>query len=279
MSKRFKRSGTAGVSFFAFQDIITSVTGILVLITVLLTFFIKEGAAQRQAASAANPQMKLTLEELLAMLEKLKLQADANAKAGLPDPKTLETKISLLKEDLKFWEDFRGRHPPVSKDAPLQAVITRNAEEARALGDSYRRNNPVVSARVDALGKEYEEWFRKVKELKEADEKAQQSALILLPPDRSVTDKEPLIASVDAKGISLYQFGGKNESFSGIADFQARLRGFDSTRQYVVFYNKPGGTPIIDACIEAVRKAGFSVGYDGIPDDLSLQLNQPTSPP
>ena len=37
------RKSRTKISFFAFQDIITATTGILVLITIILTFFIKAG--------------------------------------------------------------------------------------------------------------------------------------------------------------------------------------------------------------------------------------------
>ena len=40
------RTSSGRISFFAFQDMITTVTGVLLLITLLLTFYLNEPAVQ-----------------------------------------------------------------------------------------------------------------------------------------------------------------------------------------------------------------------------------------
>ena len=45
------RSSSAKVSFFAFLDMITTVTGVLLLITLLLTFYLKDPQASPAEAA------------------------------------------------------------------------------------------------------------------------------------------------------------------------------------------------------------------------------------
>jgi hypothetical protein len=69
------RSSTARISFFAFQDVITTVTGVLLLITLLLTFYLNEpqSSTDEAARNAVREQLeraRATLATSLAELRK-----------------------------------------------------------------------------------------------------------------------------------------------------------------------------------------------------------------
>jgi len=61
------RSSSARISFFAFQDMITTVTGVLLLITLLLTFYLNE--PQSSPDEAARNALREQLEKARARLE------------------------------------------------------------------------------------------------------------------------------------------------------------------------------------------------------------------
>ncbi len=74
------RSSSAKVSFFAFLDMITTVTGVLLLITLLLTFYLNDpeaGPAETARNSVRDQleQARAKLEASLAELQQYKLQA------------------------------------------------------------------------------------------------------------------------------------------------------------------------------------------------------------
>jgi hypothetical protein len=74
------RSSSGRISFFAFQDMITTVTGVLLLITLLLTFYLNEpeSAVDENGTKIVAEQvekLRATLRANLAELERLRLQA------------------------------------------------------------------------------------------------------------------------------------------------------------------------------------------------------------
>ena len=76
------RSGSARVSFFAFLDMITTVTGVLLLITLLLTLYLNNppatpAAQSRDALRAQVARARAKLETKLAELRQRQLQAAA----------------------------------------------------------------------------------------------------------------------------------------------------------------------------------------------------------
>jgi hypothetical protein len=94
------RSSSARVSFFAFQDMITTVTGVLLLITLLLTLYLNTPpvlpAEQiRNAMRDQLEQARATLEANLAQLRQCQLQAAALTNRVVPkaDP---SGKVPLL---------------------------------------------------------------------------------------------------------------------------------------------------------------------------------------
>jgi hypothetical protein len=68
------RSSSAKVSFFAFLDMITTVTGVLLLITLLLTFYLNEPASSpdESARNAVRDQLEKARTALAANLDELR---------------------------------------------------------------------------------------------------------------------------------------------------------------------------------------------------------------
>jgi len=76
------RTSSGRISFFAFQDMITTVTGVLLLITLLLTFYLNEpqSSPDESARNAVRDQLekaRATLAANLAELRQQQLQAMA----------------------------------------------------------------------------------------------------------------------------------------------------------------------------------------------------------
>lgn len=277
MGKRIRRSGQTGVSFFAFQDIITSVTGILVLITVMLTFLIKEDALAGKS-SLAEKGLAEELERQLTVLRDLSTKVNLHAESTQPDRAGLDVQLSLLTEQIKYWEDFQKNHPSPAKDASREAIIAGNIAEAKAKGEEYRRRIPLIQASITALEAESLSHRQRIEALKLENESVLKGALVLLPPDRSVTDKEPIVVIVNSGAITLMRQNTPVEPFKNVSEFQTALGRFNSSQQYFVFYNFPGGTPIIDDCVKAAARGGFDVGLDGLPDGLQLEIKASTPP-
>lgn len=94
------RTTSGRVSFFAFQDMITTVTGVLLLITLLLTFYLNEpqSSPDETARNATRDQLEKSKAELAATLEKLR-EAQSHAV-------TLTNRIYVIPEP-----DNSGKQP------------------------------------------------------------------------------------------------------------------------------------------------------------------------
>jgi hypothetical protein len=70
------RTSSGRISFFAFQDMITTVTGVLLLITLLLTFYLNEpqSGPDESARNAVRDQLEAARAKLAANLEELHRQ-------------------------------------------------------------------------------------------------------------------------------------------------------------------------------------------------------------
>ena len=281
MRGRFHRSGHAGVSFFAFQDIITCVTGILVIITVFLSLSVKEGSAIFQPVQPSpSPELKARLEELLTAIASRRQNAEAAADMSTAAPQSLAIEVAMLEQEAKELREFIEANTTKDKPASeLEAAISRNialaGSDSRRLMDGIRQ----FQTKSDEMSALLEAKKREVSERQAAMETLQQQNRLALIRDRSRTGKEPVIVVVDGGGLTLHRFdNGPPESLDGVAGFRARLSGFAAATHYFVFYNKPSGTPVIASCLDAARSAGFDVGYDAVPEDLILELEPAKTP-
>ncbi len=282
MRDRFHRSGGSGVSFFAFQDIITAVTGILVIITVFLSLNIKEGSASPESANDAEaPELKARLEELLESIASRRQAAEAASDSSTAAPKSMELEIAMLEKEASELAAFVAARTPSPNDkpqSPLDAAIARDV--ALELVDAR-----VLAAKIARLKAE-EAKTSTTRSVAEAEVKRREAELLAelerknrlqLIRDRSRSSKEPVIAVLDDSGVSLQRFDSASaEHCPGLSDFRSQVSKLSSLENYFVFYNKPSGAAAIDDYLEAASTAGFEVGYDAVPEDFVLELQ--TSP-
>ena len=86
MRARFQRGGTPTISFFAFQDIITSVIGILVVITLLLSMHLDQMPLVSSDTEAAPAERVAQLQRALDELSALRAEIDAVSAASAGGP-------------------------------------------------------------------------------------------------------------------------------------------------------------------------------------------------
>lgn len=278
MRNRFHRPGQAGVSFFAFQDIITAVTGILLIITVFLSLNIKEGTASLDAAGdPATPELKVHLEQLLQTITERRRAAESQSTAGETAPRALEIEIALLEKEAAELLSFLEKPLPDPAGKPMSALVEATARD-------------IAAARLDAalLGRKIAQLKREESTLSaeriaaEAEVKAAEAALLsqqeqknrlVLVHEASRTSKEPVIVVVGAAVAKVLRFDSAASSeFSGNAGLREALAKISPLEQYLVFYNKPSGAAAIDEYLKTARGEGFEVGYDAVPENFELHL-------
>src|SRR6266516_4112255 len=85
------------ISFFAFQDIITSVTGILILVTLILTLYLNEPPPVTDQERQLKQTLSVTLTELTRVtLANQQSQTNLLLLASAPAPERLQAEIREL---------------------------------------------------------------------------------------------------------------------------------------------------------------------------------------
>lgn len=281
MRSRF-RNGNASVSFFAFQDIITAVTGIMVLITVFLSLSIRQGSSVTQPRVPSQiPTMTKELEELLTLLDKLRGEADTNADATLPS----RNDFVALMESLKTEEgELRAYLASAEKDPTgpaLRSAIAASETKAKADAQRYEKAIQKLTARSSALSGEIDSVGRAAEKAEAglAQLKKQPRLNLLWTP--AVGQKKPIIAVIQGDGVVLHFVDRKEtEHLTDVSAFSRRVSGFDTASHQLAFYVRPTGTPFFKTYKQTARSLGFVTGDDAIPESFVMQLDtsQPSVP-
>ena len=274
MARRGKNESP--VSLFSFQDIITSITGIMFLVVLLLILMmLSSRQAKPQDAAAENTQ---ALQKELAVLKE-KLQTLRNNQQQL-DKQMEELKklspeeIELRKE--KYQQQLRSEQTKlenITQDIKLkeeQIKQIRNEHIQLKLDEKIKHNQAII-----------EDLKNKLKKLTEAineKEKARsQRSRVMKYVVRINSPKRPVLAELDKDGIrfmdlennkivDLRQSGNGAESLPRLAMELAKL---NSAQIYFSIAVKPGGFKHAIPVMEMLKNNNFERGFEILPDDTS----------
>jgi hypothetical protein len=279
MRNRFHRSGAGTVSFFAFQDIITAVTGILVIITVLLSLSLPETPDHAAPeASAETTGLREKLEALLRRIADLRHASETNLASPQTSPRALQMEVDLLATELAELTALTSARAKAKPAESPASELKRSMAADLALEEADQRR---IAAKLQKLREEAaaaaasrQQADAEVRQLEASllAEMDRRSNLVLVR-DNSRTSKEPLVAVVSSDGTTVHRFDeGTAAPLRDVAAFRVALTSFSPLDHYFVFYAKPSGVAQIERYLEAARKGGFEVGYDAIPEDAVITL-------
>lgn len=272
MAQRFQRGHQAGITFFAFQDIITAVGGIMVVITLMLALNLESG---EETAFESNPDMaaklQTALEELTALRGKI---AGVQRAEQASDPAAFSAEVSLLQAQAaaleKRREQLRAELKATGKSAATLTSVSGSRAQMEQLAKSVEQLRQKAAVSQSAM-KALEEQVKQ-QETALAGELDRKNILRVIP-DRSTTTKEPILILVSAQTISLQRFdAGELASVRKESDLKRELGRLSKLDQYLVFYFKPSGAERFQELTEAARDAGYEIGYDAIPEDFHVEF-------
>ena len=282
------RSFDSKITFFAFADIITAVSGMLIFITLLLATDL--GRPTDSHSQAANAELQDQLQQTLAQqaqadAENSNLQQLLATANTAPAPDKLESDISRLRTELA---DEKSKHAGLAEE--LAASRSTLAERDQVLGITAVRKQIQVSAeelaameRQDA--KIREETARLEDQIRNVDSKTaklrNRIGKLWIIPDRSTTSKEPVLAVLSGKDLRIELFDrpelekwfNRSDAKSGFASF---LKSAKPEKQYIVFLIRPSGIGLFKEIVQLARDKGFEVGFDALEEDREIHF---TSPP
>ena len=272
-SRRFQRPG---VSFFAFQDIITAVTGVMLLVALLMSLDIVK---QAPLSVQADPELIAQRDALRSVWTDLQPRLGERGAApsvadGSAEKLSRQNRAALvraLQEEAKKLEGLASLARPKGETVAGAAARAGLEESGSKLIDARNR--------IEDLTTSTEELEGKVKAAEAAILALKESAnKVWVIPEASGTAKEPLIITVLPDSFVLEEVDSRDirrvaRTADVRSDLVRLLQGFGVMDHYAVLYFQPSSLPDFEAVKSAVSEGeGFEVGYDVVEDGKTVSF-------
>lgn len=257
---RMRRTIEQPLSLFSFQDIITSVTGVMVLLTLLLAVELIQRvvASPPQQTKSQIKASSQSIEEMQAEVDSLirELQASGSGAEGLPsfDAKKLrEERLELQGANERLQrENVQLEDRLSAKEREVAASETTSASErVKSTEELASLEQQIVAAReqLKSITTSNRIFFR-----------------------NEQGGKETWIVEVTAALIQTAKIGvaAKPLQFADIAAFKSWLMSIDPATTAIYVVVKPGGESQFENCGEAIRGAGIELGFHVVPTERQV---------
>ncbi|MBM3861773.1 MAG: hypothetical protein FJ395_19290 [Verrucomicrobia bacterium] len=289
MASSLRQSSGAPINFFSFIDIITGVTGVLILVTLLLATKVNpQLAGGGLPEDQPDPVVRQRLNELLDQLSVLnlqnqQLQQTLAAVQAAPSVASLQQEVADLR---KQAEAARQRAAALQDELNIFHQRQRERDSRLGLDDISRQIEKLqadlrnLREKVQTTIAEMMQWEAKVREAEARLLQTQrdQNKLWVIP-EPSRTSKEPLLVVVSDHTVSVDRFN-KPESRTVLQlpserELLRALKEFSIVDYYIVFYVRPSGVARFGDLKNACKKEGYEVGYDAIEEQTEILFSKP----
>lgn len=262
----------SAISLFSFQDIITSITGIMFLVVLLLLLFVitsRPRPPEPAPESAAQPLTE-KLAELQHQLDQLTRRDDALqqrlAELRQLSPAAVEARLKELRQAVddarrtNEAEDARQR-----RLATEAATLTLEHEELERRQQTVRNAESVAAENLKRLTAELER--------KEA-EFNQRRRVMEYAVDRTMP-QVPALAEVGRDGVKvlllsdrkIHDFQVAGDGTAGVRRFLEWARTRKAAQEYFCVLVRPGGFRYAEDILDRLKTMGFERGLEILPND------------
>ena len=287
-------------SFFAFQDVITAVLGILILIALQLSFTINvvHGEKGNETSPVDGPvvpeeeyeelhQRRMEMEQRLTVLRERNrelLERRRSSEGAVLSMDALLSSVEILNAE---WNNLSEQFADLQETVREREAILQ--EQTRSLG--LEDTQQFIVKMTDALESEERENENLEKQLLDlrseisvansqlGSERRKRDSIWLIP-ERDPDGKNPLLVTVDVRNLRFEEFD-KPESLKVLSSrsltdsFEAGVKGCLPRNYKINFLFKPSGAKYFDKIIELAKKEGFQVGYDPIEESKEVLFSLP----
>ncbi len=266
--RRTRQSKDANVSFFAFQDIITSVTGILILIVILMVLMLRQPGIIEKIQT--EPVETLTLEEIEPLISQALEKIRQLAQLDLPDPG--ETEASLL-------ASIKNLEAQLEEETdPLRAALLSDVEATAAEVETLTENLSNLEERQATLKQSIEKIEAMVAKRAAIVEENRGGNQIWLRMDPA--DKAPIIVELDHRGGVLRDrndpdIARRISSGSLVSELRKIAQTLDGLESYFVFFIRPSGAEHLIPLQEMLTDEGIDLGFRPLGEEVELKIYDP----
>lgn len=278
----FGKAAKSGM--LSFQDIIMSVTGILIVISLLLALEIDQQPydLSRSGVSGDTDSPVASQAELSEVLDKLvraetRLEQLRAAEQTIESEAELKAAISRLEEEVARLAAKSSNQRVASGDTDGN-LLAKGVEIVRITSeiDELRKRLDDASAVVDEESPRLRELEDKVKQAEAAVAAARLKGLkVKLVPEQSDTTKEPIIVDLSRTRALVMRFDHpKPVPATNLPEFYRIIERFEPTKHYFVLFVRPSGADRFEQIRQAIVNSKFEVGYDAVEEDTEILLDK-----
>jgi len=264
------KNSAPSVSFFAFQDIITSVVGIFVLITLIMAVELAVKATERPStekpvAENLSKVVELMQSEVDALKKReTELEKMSSAVAGVQRFNIDEIRADLEKESRQLAERTK-RFDALQRST--RSVLVAAEGQLKQLQEESIANQPKQDELKKLLGK-LEFLDQKIGNLQTADP--------MVFRDASLGGKDLVVVDLTASEIGLLDLERKmREKFIGTGRVDKFLKWITDSRLkslHFLLLVRPGAASTFESCRSRLDQLHASYGYDVIANDRTLKM-------
>ncbi len=265
-----RRAIGPSVSFFAFQDIITAVVGIFILITIILILELT------QRVEAASKPATANVDEIMATIDLLKsetsrLQDEYSERVKAVSEFTNLNEFNRSYEIEKLSSRIQAESEQIATLEQQLEEMNQRIQQERARATKLLTESSDLEEerdRVSQLNRESLERDQAIARLQKADG--------LIYRDSTDDGRSLCLATLDATGITVQDAESRqvhnfhsNRWFSDFADWfdQVNLRS-----RHVLVLLRPSGVKDFERVKELLKKRGCVYGFDVVPEDFQVTL-------
>ncbi|MBR5760115.1 MAG: hypothetical protein IKX88_16125 [Thermoguttaceae bacterium] len=259
-----RKKGSAPFSLFAFQDAITSVCGVVVLITLLLAV---------QLTTRAIDEEELNVESNAQRVQEIRREAEERRQAI----KTLEETqvLSDVDRDVAALSasDLEARKERV--ESRLESARQESARLRREIDDAKKLEGPDsdVRKKIDELREKNRLTQDELKAIEAKSNEPIDENVVLFSYSESAKEK-PWFVDISGSAIVAHPTaeGETTQEFASDEEFLKWAKRRSRNREYFVLIVRPSGAAFNDVVSMELEDVGFKIGIDLVGENRKLEF-------
>ncbi|NCC50846.1 MAG: hypothetical protein EOM20_06465 [Spartobacteria bacterium] len=260
MSRR-RKVGTSPISLFSFQDLITSLSGILILLVLIMSVQIAIQGEVTKPPPVMDNHLQERLADLREQAKSLRRQLDELRE--LYRSQGTNDAVATARVNIQAEREHDELRDAIEKSQNNLTALEKQLERARAKETEARNKTISLKTEIDKLRAAQAEALQKNRMFVIPEPGAPKTAVIVECSGETVRAGYIDRATPPVSFVA----GEAMES-----EFRQYLDRLSSSSEYLVFMVKPSGVNVFYKLKNVAIENNFDVGYDALEEERSIAL-------
>lgn len=267
-----KRSSHPAFSLFAFQDIITSICGIVVLITLILALELSLQIVVSESMTE-SPLSRTVFDQMRSEVVNMSLEVDRIQTV------LSQTKLEMLENSSMTVAELRDKNAVLINDIQRNEAKKKEWEERLPQAEEFNRLSQLDEAEAKRLAEEKATLEKKIRENDTKVQMAKKGHYVYFNRLSNIKESPWLTVISDDK-VNLYTLSSATASDSldfssgDVTSFLDWVQQRNTSREYFVLLVRPSGIASFSRIQNRLRSSGFRIGIDFISENQNVEITE-----